>query len=80
MSREEAAAMGVGGGAPVGLGGDGWAEELRDIGKKLARGLFGGEKERRRGLRVEVARRQATAGGCVAEQQGEGELGSEFWF
>ena len=61
MSREEAAAMGVGGGAPVGLGGDGRAEELRDVEKKLARGWVGGEEERRRGLRVEVARRRATA-------------------
>ena len=54
-SREEAAAMGVGGGAPVGLGGDGRAEELRDVEKKLARGWVGGEEKRRRGLRVEVA-------------------------
>ena len=53
MSREEAAAMGIGGGGPVGLGGDGRAEELRDVEKKLARGWVGGEEERRRGLRVE---------------------------
>ena len=77
MSREEAAAMGVGGGAPVGLCGDGQAEELRDIEKKLARGWVGGEEERRRGLHVEVARRRATAGGGVAERRGEEELGSE---
>jgi hypothetical protein len=34
---------------PVGLGGDGRAEELRNVEKKLARGLVGGEDERRRG-------------------------------
>ena len=55
--------MGVGGGAPVGLDGDGRAEELRDVEKKLARGWVGGEEERRKGLRMEVARRRATAGG-----------------
>ena len=71
--------MACGGGVPVGLDADGRDEELRNVVKKLARGLVGCEDERRRGLRVEVARRQATAGGCVAEQQGEGELGSEFW-
>ena len=43
MSREEATAMDVRGGAPVGLGGDGRAEELRDVEKKLARGRIGGE-------------------------------------
>ena len=79
MSSRGAAAMACGGGVPVGLDADGRAEELRNVEKKLARGLVGGEDERRRGLRVEVARRQATAGGCVDEQQGEGELGSEFW-
>ena len=42
--------MGVGGGAPVGLGGDGRAEELRNVEKKLTWGLVGGENERRRGL------------------------------
>jgi hypothetical protein len=72
-----AALMGVGGGAPVGLGGDGRAEELRDVEKKLARGWVGGEEERRRGLRVEVARRRETAGDGVAERRGEEELGSE---
>ena len=72
-----AALMGVGGGAPVGLGGDGRAEELRDVEKKLARGWVGGEEERRRGLRVEVTRQRATAGGGVAERRGEEELGSE---
>ena len=61
----------------MGLGGDGWAEELRDIEKKLARGWVGGEEEQRRGLHVEVARRRATAGGDVAERRGEEELGSE---
>ena len=69
--------MDVRGGAPVGLGGDGRAEELRDIEKKLARGWVGGEEERRSGLRVEVARRRATAGGGVAERREEEELGSE---
>ena len=63
--------MARGGGVPVGLDGDGQAEELRNVEKKLARGLVGGEDERRRGLRVEVARRQATAGGGVAERRGK---------
>ena len=42
--------MACGGGVPVGLGADGRAEELRNVEKKLARGLVGGEDERRRGL------------------------------
>ena len=69
MSREEAAAMGVGGGAPVGLGGDGRAEELRNVEKKLARGLIGGEDERRRGLHGSRRRQW-----CLrrAERRGEG--------
>ena len=70
--------MAHGDGVPVGLGGDDRAEELRNVEKKLARGLVGGEDERRRGLRVEVARRQATAGGGVAERRGKRERGSEF--
>ena len=41
--------MARGGGVPVGLGGDGQAEELQNVEKKLARGLVGGEDERRRG-------------------------------
>ena len=41
--------MARGGGVPVGLGGDGWAEKLRNVEKKLASGLVGGEDERRRG-------------------------------
>jgi len=44
VSREEATAMDVRGGAPVGLGGDGRAEELRDVEKKLARGWVGARK------------------------------------
>ena len=78
VSREQGAAtlMGVGGGAPVGLGGDGRAEELRNVEKKLARGWVEGEEERS-GLRVEVARRRATVGGGVAERREEGELSSE---
>ena len=72
MSSRGAAAMACGGGVPVGLGGGGQAEELRNVEKKLSRDLVGGEDERRRGLRVEVARRQATAGGGVAERQGKG--------
>ena len=55
MSSRGAAAMACGGGVPVGLGADGRAEELRNVEKKLARGLVGGEDERRRGLHVEVA-------------------------
>ena len=35
--------MARGGGVPVGLDGDGQAEELRNVEKKLARGLVGGE-------------------------------------
>ena len=46
--------MAHGDGVPVGLGGDGRAEELRNVEKKLARGLVGGEEERTRGLCVEV--------------------------
>ena len=69
--------MAHGNGVPVGLGGGGQAEELRDIEKKLARGWVGGEEERRRVLRVEVARRRATAGGGVAERREEWELGFE---
>ena len=42
--------MAHGDGVLVGLGGDGRAEELRNVEKKLARGLVGGEDERRRGL------------------------------
>jgi len=71
--------MACGGGVPVGLGGDDRAEELWNVEKKLVRGLVGGEDERGRGLRVEVARRQATAGGGVAQlSDGEKERGSEF--
>ena len=70
--------MARGGDVPVGLGGNGRAEELRNIEKKLVRGLVGSEDERRRGLRVEVARRQATAGGGVAERRGKRGRGSEF--
>ena len=42
--------MAHGDGVPVGLGGDDRAEELRNVEKKLVRGLVGGEDERRRGL------------------------------
>ena len=74
MSREEATAMDVRGGAPVGLGGDGRAEELRDVEKKLARGWVGGEEERRRGLRVEVGL-GASNGGRRSAVLVEGALG-----
>ena len=48
-SRATAAIGCRGGSVPVGLGGDGRAEELRNVEKKLDRGLDGGEDERRRG-------------------------------
>ena len=54
--------MAHGDGVPVGLGGDDRAEELRNVEKKLVRGLVGGEDERRRGLRVEVASAASNSG------------------